>query len=159
MVELKCLNETLLDGAKEVFETMIFMEMEQTAEEMPIDNTDTVLGTITFKGNLEGILSICCSADCAISIAANMLGMDIDDGISQEDVSDAIGEVANMVMGSLKSRIQDTYTNIDVSIPSVITGQKLKTTMSDSASKAEVNVCLEEEHLAKMTLLYRENNN
>jgi len=158
MIEQTCLNDVLLDGAKEVFETMIFMEMERTEEEMPKDNTDTVLGSITFKGKLEGILSIYCSANCAKSIAANMLGMDVDDGISQEDINDAIGEVANMVMGSLKSRIQDTYANIDVSIPSVITGQKLQNTLSNSVNK-EVNVCLEEEFLAQFSLLYRENNN
>ncbi|HPS54900.1 MAG TPA: chemotaxis protein CheX [Sedimentisphaerales bacterium] len=158
MIEQICISDALLDGAKEVFETMIFMEMEQTAEEMPNDNSDALLGSITFKGNIEGMLSIYCSADCAKAIAANMLGLDINDSISHEDINDAIGEVSNMVMGSLKSRIQDTIPNIDVSIPSVVTGQNLQTTMSDSLTKAEVNVCLEEEYFAKFSFLYREKN-
>lgn len=158
MIEQICMSDALLDGAKEVFETMIFMEMEQTAEEMPDIDSNSILGSITFKGNIEGMLSIYCSADCAKSIAANMLGMDIDDGISQDDINDAIGEVANMVMGSLKSRIQDTIPNIDVSIPSVVTGQKLQCTMSDSLNNAVVNVCLEEEHFVKFSFLYREKN-
>jgi len=90
MVTTVTLKDTLVDSAKEVFETMVFMTL---AESDPADaglSGVTLLGSITFKGDMEGCLGICCEEACARTIAANMLGLDPDEGIGEEDVSDAM---------------------------------------------------------------------
>lgn len=45
--------------------------------------------------------------------------------LSEAEISDAIGEVANMVMGSFKSRVQETIGTLNVSIPTIVKGQSL----------------------------------
>ena len=159
MVTTTSLKDTVLDSAKEVFETMVFMALEEVAEPGLEMEDVTLLGTITFKGNLEGCLGICCGVQCARTIAANMLGMDPLDDIGEDDVNDAVGEVANMVMGAVKSRIQDTVGNVEVSIPSVVQGMELRNSLGERSSSLMVDACLEDEHQIRLSLLYRENEN
>lgn len=158
MITTMSLRDSLLDSAKEVFETMAFMALEEVADEQegPGLENETLLGTITFKGDLEGCLAICCGCRCARTIGANMLGTDPDEPMSDNDMSDAIGEVANMVMGALKARVQEEVGTMEVSIPSVVRGRELRNSLGERASKISVTVNLEEEHRVQFSLLYRE---
>lgn len=156
MLDQLTLNETVIDAAREVFETMIFMEVETRNEACPQIPGPSLLGSITFKGCLEGCLAVCVSQPSAERIAKNMLGMELDQPLSLDETCDAIGEVANMVMGSIKTRIQSVYTNIEVSIPSVITGRELRNTLGDKAVRAVVTAWLDETDAIEFTLLYRE---
>ena len=157
MVTTVSLKDSLLDSAKEVFEMMAFMALEEIEGQTSEMEEATLLGTITFKGDLEGCLGICCGFNCARSIAANMLGMDPDEELSDDDVDDAVGEVANMVMGAVKARIQDEVGSVEVSIPSVVQGLELRNSLGERANEIVVNVNLEEEHCIRFSLLYREN--
>lgn len=156
MVDELCMNTSLLDGAKEVFETMIFMDLEENADiEHDIDE-DSLLGSITFKGDIEGCLTICCGLHSAKVIASNMLGLEESEDIAEDDICDAMGEVANMVMGSVKSRIQDSVGNIEVSIPSVIRGRHLANSLGEHSQKVLLKVHIEGEYPAEFSLLYKE---
>jgi len=157
MVEQVCLNEVLIESAKEVFETMIFTDLAETTE--PDQNVEgqALLGSITFDGDIEGCLAVCFSMVCAKTIALNMLGMEPDEKISEGDINDAIGEIANMVMGGVKSRLKDNTKNINVSIPTVVSGSELKNSLGDGAERISVMVNIEDEHIAELSLLYREN--
>lgn len=156
MVDELCFTEALLSGTKEVFETMIFMDLEESSEPTEKVEGDALLGTITFKGNVEGCLAICCNMPCAKTIATNMLGMEPTEKIGKEEISDAIGEVTNMIMGSVKARVQDSTGNLEVSIPSVVSGWELENSLGDGASKISVKVNIEDEYIAELSLLYRE---
>lgn len=157
MIENVCLNEMLLESAKEIFETMIFMDLTEATEPDQIVEGDALLGSITFKGSIEGCLSICCSTACAQSIAQNMLALDADDEITEADTCDAIGEVANMVMGSVKKRMADSFGDLQVSIPSVVSGKELKNNLGDAAKKLVTKINIEDEYVSELSLLYREN--
>ncbi|MEJ5260274.1 MAG: chemotaxis protein CheX [Anaerohalosphaeraceae bacterium] len=155
MIEQKTYHEIVLDAAKEVFETMIFMEIEPSAQASIDESALSLLGTITFKGDIEGCMGINLSWPCGQTIARNMLALEPDAEVSQQEVCDAVGEVANMVMGSIKSRLQDMYPDIAVSIPTVVTGRELNSNLGEGAEKVAVPVCLNEEFTAVFILLYR----
>lgn len=155
MATTLALTDILLDSAKEVFESMVFMALEVVDEEMPVDAGITLLGTITFTGDIKGGLNVCCGMEGARTVAANMLCMDSPDDLSDEDVIDAIGEIANMVMGSVKTRIQDQV-NVAISVPSVVQGRELQSRQSEGTTRAALNVMLAQEHHASFSLLYRE---
>ena len=151
-------NELLLESATEIFDTMVYLELEEAEEpDLTTDNFD-LLGSITFKGSLDGCMSVRCSSDCAKTIAANMLGIDSVDEVSEEDMSDAIGEIVNMVMGSIKARLQDHIGGFEVSIPTVASGHQIKGRLVDGADKISVLVNIEDEFLAELSLSYRRSN-
>ena len=146
------LADALFAGAKEVFETMIFMSLEPCPDGGAAPAADGLLGTITFRGGLEGCVGICCSSECAKSIAANMLGMEPGTEASESEIYDAIGEVTNMIMGSFKARIIESVGDVQVSIPSVIRGNSLNTVMLEGQERVCVPVMLDE-HVAVLSLL------
>ncbi len=173
MITVVSLREALLDSAREVFETMVFAALEEVNDGTtgpcegsgdseggsdPSKPENRLLGSITFKGSLEGCLGVCCDEPCAQTIAANMLGLLSTDELSDNDVSDAIGEIANMVMGAIKSRIQDQVGTVEVSIPSVVQGRQLRNSLGEGSDLVKVRVSIEEQHTVEFSLLYREGN-
>ena len=156
MMTTVSMRDALLDSAREVFETMVFMAMENADDDETSLGETTLLGSITFKGHLEGCLGVCCDDACARTIAANMLGMLSAEEVSENDVSDAMGEIANMVMGAVKARIQNDVGSIEVSIPSVVQGRELKNSLGEGANQAKIRVNIEEQYRAEFSLLFRE---
>ncbi|MBN1508083.1 MAG: chemotaxis protein CheX [Sedimentisphaerales bacterium] len=155
MVTTASLKDFLLDSAREVFETMVFVALAESDGNSPPIEDVALLGSITFKGRLEGCLAICCDVACARTIAANMLGMDTSAELGEADICDAIGELANMVMGAIKSKIQDDVGAIEVSIPSVVRGRELKNRLGEGANSVTVVADIEGQHSAEFSLLYR----
>jgi len=136
---------------------MIFMEVtESTEQPRQIEEDEAVLGLISFKGDLEGCLGIYCRLSAARAIAQNMLGMDESEELEKAEICDAIGEVANMVMGSIKTRLQESVTNLDVSIPTVVKGRQLNNNISDGTNEVSVKLGIANEHFAEFSLQYRE---
>ena len=155
MIEQICLNNALLEGAQEVFTTMISGNVELSDSHQDIEG-DSFLGSITFNGGLEGCLAMCCDDDCAKTIAAKMLAMDSSEELSEEEICDAFGEVAHMIMDSVKSRLQKTTGEITTSIPMVVRGRELQNSIGEGAYKTLIKVKLENEYLTELSILYRD---
>ena len=155
MIEQTVLGDALLQGAKQVFETMIFMDMEKSSDsDLTLDHS-ALLGSITFKGNMKGSLGICCDVSCAKAIAMNMLGIDDTEKISEGEICDAIGEVTNMIMGCFKLQVADAVGNLEVSIPMVVSGCELKNNLGEDALKVLIKVNIADEYIAELSLLYK----
>jgi CheY-specific phosphatase CheX len=155
MVEQAVLGDALLQGAKEVFETMVFMDLEKSSESDASIDDCALLGSITFKGAMEGSLGICCSVPCAQAIAKDMLGIDDCEKLGEEEACDAIGEVANMVMGCFKSQVIDAVGNLEVSTPSIVSGRELKNNLDEDVSKILIKVNIADKYISELSLLYR----
>ena len=154
MITEICFEDVLLESAKEVLETMIYMSVEQCPDCVTVEG-DALLGSITFTGNIEGCMGICCDQDCAKTIACNMLAMEGDDSISENEIRDAIGEIANMVLGSIKaSLIKQGVGNLDVSIPCVVSGKELTSSLGEGAQEITMPIYIDES-VAELTLQYR----
>jgi chemotaxis protein CheX len=151
-------TQLLISSARENFETMIFMGLEEATEPGLSIQGSSLMGTITFRESLEGCFSITCSTDCARMIALNMLGMDPSEELSLEEISDAIGEVTNLIMGSIKKNLNDYVDNLEVSIPLVVSGHILNNNLGEGAQKVTVFVNIDE-YLAELTMSYRNNVN
>jgi CheY-specific phosphatase CheX len=156
MLTATSFKDALLDGAKEVFETMVFMALAESEPDGPEIGEMALLGSITFKGDLEGCLTICCGETCARTIAGNMLGLDAGEELSEDGVSDALGELANMVMGAVKSRTQAGLGIMEVSIPSVVRGRELKNSLGEGTRKVVIKANIEEQYGAELSLMYRD---
>ena len=97
-----------------------------------------------------------CDTSCAQAITKNMLGIDTTEELNEEDICDCLGEVANMVMGSVKGRLQDNFGDVKVSIPSVVTGRQLQSDLGLGATKLSIQVNIDSQYPAMFALSYRE---
>ena len=154
MIKQECFSEVLLDGAREVFESMMFMTLEENPQSDRRIEGACLLGSVTFQGPVEGCLAICCNIDCARSIALNMLGLEPGEEITDKEVAGALGEAANMVMGTLKSRIMDSFEDIQVSIPSVVSGNGFLCRPAEDLELVTITVSIDG-FPAKLDLMYR----
>ncbi len=156
MATTASLEDVLLDGAREVFESMVFMPLERSAHPGPQTEDMVFLATITFTGDLEGCFGISSSHPGAQAIAAGMLGMESGASLSDSEIVDALGEIANMIMGGVKTRVQNEIPNIEISIPSVIHGRQLQNRSGESMARIAAPVVIGQEHQAELSLLYRQ---
>jgi chemotaxis protein CheX len=155
MVVQSVSNRLLLEAAQEIFETMVFMSIQATDQASNQIGNDSLLGTITFSGDVEGCFDFRCETACAKAIAAGMLGMESVDELADEDANDAIGEIVNMVMGSIKAA-DETFANVQVSIPTVIMGKEIAHTLGERAHGMSACVMIADTYPVGLSLLWRE---
>ena len=108
----------LQDSVKEVFSMMVGAEI-LVPETDPSVVTE-VTGMVGLAGELCGVLSLRCGKSCAAKIASKMLGVPIADAASH--LSDAIGEICNMVAGNFKAKLHGMQDKCMLSVPTIITG-------------------------------------
>jgi CheY-specific phosphatase CheX len=114
---------TFLRGAtQEVFDTMLSMELTEKDAHAFADG-NRIVGSVSLAGSVSGTVNIHVSDDFASQITANMLGMEVDEIDSDEEIHDVIGELSNMIGGDLKSRLCDAGFVCELSIPSITSGK------------------------------------
>lgn len=113
----------VIDATKDVFSTMVMMD---PADDYPIKDPIhrfqcSITGMVGFAGIYSGVISIHCPVDLALQITSSMLGMECEE--VNEDLNDAIGEIANMLGGSVKQVLSKGGMDVKLSIPTVISGE------------------------------------
>jgi chemotaxis protein CheX len=105
-------------AAREVFELMLGCQLTEspTVDDAKLD----VTAMVGLAGQLCGVLSVRCDGKAAAVMTSKMLGVPLDKVGSE--VSDAMGEVCNMVAGNFKNKISGLAEGCMLSPPTVITG-------------------------------------
>ncbi|GAA1133496.1 chemotaxis protein CheX [Nocardioides aquiterrae] len=87
-----------------VWSTMLFATVEPWPSGLDAALADGVRATIELQGDWNGRLALTCPAGLAGEIAGAMIGTAAAD-LSAEDVHDALGEVVNVVGGTVKGAL------------------------------------------------------
>ena len=124
--------QSLIRSAGDVFSTMLGSELsggEVTIAGTP-DGTDSepndgVVSFIGIAGSWAGAGSLSCSPAVACRVCAAML-MTEATAVNQ-DVLDAVAELTNMIIGSVKTDLEAQLGPLGLSIPTVVFGRNFKT--------------------------------
>lgn len=81
--------------------------------------THDISGIIGLSGGAKGAISLSFPVDVALEVVSNFIGEPVTE--LNEDVTDAIGELANIIAGYAKKDLAEF--NISISLPSVVTGR------------------------------------
>lgn len=108
-------QELLAQVVDEVLETFVGSLSD---EPQPADAVLPVTAFVQITGAWTGTVLVSCSTELAAAVTGAMLALPAEE-VAQEDISDAVGEVANMVGGSVKSLIAEPA---ELSLPTVIFG-------------------------------------
>jgi chemotaxis protein CheX len=125
--QLKTTGEQLvehLDGdVREIFSTMVGVELAPSQPAATVTKfTECVTAMVGFAGSYNGMICINTPQKLAMAIASQMLGMEITE--CDDDVRDALGEIANMVGGSFKHHFVKDGHEVRLSTPSVMSGDE-----------------------------------
>ena len=114
----------IVDATVEIFTGMVMMEICQNGEPGkdlgPLKNSIT--GMVGLAGTHKGMLAVHFPNSLALAITTSFLGMEVEE--MNEDVQDAIGEIANMLGGNVKTILSDKGRDIQLSLPSTISGEE-----------------------------------
>jgi chemotaxis protein CheX len=127
------LSKQIESAALNVFETMLGIKLEpgearqENAEAGP---TNGVVAVVGLAGRYSGIGSITCSIPAACVAAEAMLMTPYE--TVNEDVLDAVGELANMIIGNIKTNLEAEIGEMGLSTPTVIHGENVRTRVSGS---------------------------
>ena len=112
----------------DLFDTMLSMEVApvEDAPETFDDNQVVLVGFVSLAGKVNGSVNIRVSQTMARKMAAGMLGMELEEIESDEEVKDVLREVCNIVAGGLRSNFCDAGLACQISTPSITTGNNFQ---------------------------------
>ena len=115
-------------ATSEVFQTMLGLELhigEPREESVNLPQVDGVVALVGIGGTWMGSGRISCSSQMACRLAGAMLMSDFE--YVNEDVLDAMSEIANMIIGNMKTTFEEQLGTLALSIPTVVFGRNYKT--------------------------------
>ena len=148
------LKTSIVEAATNLFDTMLSMEINLTEEEIQTgSNAPKMTGSLSFAGELMGSINIHTSFEFAGIMTAAMMGMEVDEIESDEEINDVILEACNIIGGNLKSDFNDAGMQCVISTPSITTGSNFdieslsmerheKYTFVTNDQKILIEVCL-----------------
>ncbi|MCP3994099.1 MAG: chemotaxis protein CheX [bacterium] len=77
--------------------------------------------TVEFSGDCKGAVVLRCTADGAVDIARGLLMLADREPVELADIEDALGECANLMGGSLKTKVLDPVGEFSLGIPNTET--------------------------------------
>jgi len=122
------ITESIRGSAANVFATMLGQDLPQgevTVEHGAPEPNDGVVSFIGIAGTWAGTGSICCTPALACRICSQMLMMDAT--AVDAEVLDAVAELTNMIIGSVKTDLEQHLGPLGLSIPTVVFGRNFKT--------------------------------
>jgi chemotaxis protein CheX len=126
-------------AAREVFELMLGCKL--TVPKTPSDTNLDITSMVGLAGKPCGVFSVCCDGKSAALMTSKMLGVDVDK--VGAEMSDALGEVCNMVAGNFKNKISGLGEGCMLSPPTVITGSDYSMHSLADSPALELNLLFE----------------
>ena len=117
------LKTFMRNATHEILDKMLSIPVEAVdSEQAHLQDVHKVVGSVGLAGEVVGCINIYVDTVLAKTITANMLGED-PGNIEDEEILDMVGELSNMIGGSMKSRLCDAGLSCSLSIPTTTSGK------------------------------------
>jgi len=137
-------SQTIIESTQEIFSSMIMLDVTPGEPFIRSHNMlkNSISGLIGLAGTTKGMLAIHLPNAAALAVTTAFLGMEVEE--IDEDVRDAVGELANMLAGSVKSALDPKGSDIKLSMPSAVYGEEYSVDCLAHAQSITVPFQLEE---------------
>ena len=137
----------------DIWAAMLGLSLEPYHDAPVFDPDERVAtGIVQITGDFEGAVTIQLSASKATEVAALMFAMEPEE-IGDEEVSDAVGELANMAGGNVKSALAGSC---QLSLPSVTNGRDYQVSVPGTVVRDKLGLTCGSD-LIVITMLARQN--
>jgi chemotaxis protein CheX len=127
------LSQQLICDVREIFSTMVGLEdlLHLPIQIDPITEfKDCISSLVGLAGSYNGLVSLHMPSVLANKATGFMLGMEVTE--VNDDVNDAMGEIANMIAGSFKQHLSKSGLDVQLSTPSVVYGKEYVITLGNN---------------------------
>ena len=118
------INNKIIESTIEIFTGMVMMEISVAGEPLTTLGSleNSITGMVGLAGVCKGVLAVHFPKQVALDVTGSFIGMEVDE--INADVQDAIGEIANMLGGNLKTILSERGKDIMLSMPSTFSGDR-----------------------------------
>jgi chemotaxis protein CheX len=119
--------ELIVSSTKEVFSMMLGMEIEESTpyeEEGTTESFDGLVALVGIGGSWTGMGTVYCGTELALKLTGTMFMTE--QTVVSDEVLDAMAEMANMIVGNVKTALEGDLGPLVLSIPTVIFGRNYK---------------------------------
>ncbi len=146
--------DLLSRGVREVFNTMLALEAEpEPPHDWSASGEPLVAGSVGFIGDVKGVVYIQAAAPFARILANRMLGLAEAELEGDEMVNDVVGELSNMIVGSVKSRLCDLGAPCVLTIPSIVRGHNFEIEPACSSERRSLSFRCGTDHIVVELLM------
>jgi chemotaxis protein CheX len=110
--------EDLLQITEQVWESYLDPEGTNPLLAKPNEGASDVVAAVSVTGAWRGHVVVQCSMAASRHVAAALLGAPVDE-VTEDDIADALGELANIIGGNVKVLLPESCA---LSLPYVLTG-------------------------------------
>jgi len=152
-MDVKIINP-FINATLNVLQTMAFVKSEAGKPYLKKDNIaqGDVSGVIGFTGEKNAAVTVTFDEVCILKIVSNMFGEKMTE--INEDITDAVGELTNMISGQARRELEEMGKLFHGGIPTVVTGKnhklitktngpKIAIPFNTDAGNFTIEVCLE----------------
>lgn len=136
----------LVSDVRDVFITMVGVEdLNHLPQQMEVTThfKECLTAMVGLAGTYNGLVSVHLPWPLAISLTSLMLGMEVTE--IDDDVNDAMGEIANMIAGSFKQHLSKGGSDIHLSTPSVVNGSDYMVSSGSSIENITLKFAINED--------------
>jgi chemotaxis protein CheX len=126
-------DEDITIIVSEIWSSMLRMEIGPTGDSAHDPDAYRVAASVQITGSWNGAVEMQFTAALAEQLAEAMLGVPTEE-VTDEDVADVVGELANMAGGNLKTLAEGICT---LSLPTVTVGRNLRVAFPGTCVVAE----------------------
>lgn len=116
------ITEILVREAVDTLEKLVFFFAEPEEDPSTFADTDVFTVATEFSGPYSGRLVMEYAAEGLAELAANMLGIDEEDEITEEDQRDALKETLNIICGNVLPAIAGSEAVFNIAAPELSQG-------------------------------------
>ncbi len=118
-------HDCVIDAAVETFAATCGLELQlrdhHHADELACNGV--IVAIISLMGDVEWSILLGLPRETATSAVAKFAGFELD--FDSDDMGDAVGELTNILVGSVKAKLDRRGVKAEISLPSVMRGEHL----------------------------------
>ena len=127
-------SDIVNQATREVFAMTAGLELTAHEEDLDLTADGVIIAVISLVGGVEWSLFLGLPRSTAEAVAAKFAGFEIP--FDSADMGDAVGELANILAGQVKTNLDRVGVQADISLPSVMRAQSLSVLIqSNTASR------------------------
>jgi flagellar motor switch protein FliN len=126
-IDVLDLNARVSEAVIDVFDTLLSLKLEP-ADAASVESLEGIrtVGSVSFAGDANGMVSIHAGDGFSRQMAAEMLGMEVEEIEGDEEIRNMLGEMGNIVGRNLRSVFTDAGFMCALSTPSFTSGSDFK---------------------------------
>ena len=140
------IDRLIMESSALVFQTMLSEGLSPLTSGYSGKISPCITAIISLSGPGGGTLSLRCSTTTAREVAAKLLTTTPAEIKADGDVCDALGEIANMIAGNLKTQLTACLpnSNLLLSIPTVVLGEDYRVSHLSDGERISLPMCIKD---------------